>query len=217
MRIAGYKIIYWLIISIIISPLFAWLTLCSRRAYGKSYGKGGFSRRIVIKVIDQFFLGQLLRFCTPRWPYRRCHVSSFDSLLLFTAALACSLWLWQLRWYKHRHRHRHRLRVQYFTPSLSTLNHFSSFCRLSHAQPVVRQIRHIQKFMQFTPSSFTTYRCQLQHNSATPCCFNCISITKRDLHWLLHPMKLIKQLITTNVNPRSIHSDHQRNSPTTRG
>lgn len=101
MRIAGYKIIYWLIISIIISPLFAWLTLCSRRAYGKSYGKGGFSRRIVIKVIDQFFLGQLLRFCTPRWPYRRCHVSSFDSLLLFTAALACSLWLWQLRWYKH--------------------------------------------------------------------------------------------------------------------
>ena len=52
------------------------------------------------KSSTSFSLANFCRFRTPRWPYHRCQVSSFVSLLLLTAALVCSLWAWQFRWYK---------------------------------------------------------------------------------------------------------------------
>ena len=51
--------------------------------------------------------------------------------------------------------------------------------------------------MQFTPTSFSTYFGQLQHNSATPCCFHCKSITQHHFQWLFQTMELIKQLLVT--------------------
>ena len=52
------------------------------------------------KSSTSFSLANFCRFRTPRWPYHRCQVSSFVSLLLLTAALICSLSAWQFRWYK---------------------------------------------------------------------------------------------------------------------
>ena len=52
------------------------------------------------QLSTSFSLANVCRFRAPRWPYHRCQVSSFVSLLLLTAALICTLSACQFRWYK---------------------------------------------------------------------------------------------------------------------
>ena len=124
--------------------------------------ESGFSWCIEIKVINQFFLGQLLQV-----PYSKVAISPMPSIFLCFFALVNScigLFIISLTvevvQASHPSSNSYHLLVwvQYFTPSLSELNNLSSFCRLWHAQQVVRQIRHAQNFMQLMQLNVFAFR-----------------------------------------------------------